>query len=159
MIVAFLGGCAAAVGVRAALPQLALLRLRRDLQALNSGDYRPQLANYARDAVLRFPEGPHRFSGEHRGKDAIERFLRDFTAAGLQGEIRELFLAGPLWRLTLIAHFDDHAVGPDGREFYRNRAVLVVRTRWGRIVEHEDFFEDTSRIQQLEAGLRIRPGS
>ena len=92
--------------------------------------------------------------GEHRGKAAIDRFLQNFVGAGLRGELRELFVSGPLWRLTLIARFDDHATGPRGEELYRNRTVLVLRTRWGRIVEHEDFYEDTERIRLVEARLR-----
>lgn len=153
-VAAFLAGCALATAARAALPHVLLVKLRRDLDALNAGDHRPLLANYADDAVLRFNEGAHRWSGEHRGKPAIERFLRDFAAAGLQGEIRQLFVAGPPWRLTMIARFDDHATDPDGQQLYRNRAVLLVRTRWGRIVHHEDFYEDTERIQTLETRLR-----
>lgn len=139
---------------RTALSRLLLQKFRRDVAALNQGDHRPLLAGYANDAVLVFNRGDHRWSGEHHGKPAIDRFLRNFMAAGLQGDIRELFIAGPPWRLTLIARFDDHALGPDGAELYANRIILVVRTRWGRIVRHEDFYEDTARIQGLEARLR-----
>lgn len=111
------------------------------------------LAAYADDAVLRFHDGDHRWSGVHRGKAAIERFLRDFTQAGLQGEIRELWLAGPPWAMTLVVRFDDHAVGPEGEALYRNRSVLVVRTRWGKVIEQDDFYEDTGRIEAFEAAL------
>ncbi|MFI4984641.1 MAG: nuclear transport factor 2 family protein [Solirubrobacterales bacterium] len=130
-----------------------LLKLRHDVRALDAGDYQPVFSGYAEDAVLRFNEGPHRWSGEHRGKAAIGRFLRNFVGAGLQGHISELFLAGPPWRLTLIVRFDDHAHDPAGEEIYRNRTVLLARTRWGRIVWQEDFYEDTERIHALEARL------
>jgi len=80
-----------------------LLKLRSDVRRLNAGDYTPLLAAYADDAVLHFNDGRHRWSGDYRGKPAIERFLREFTAAGLQGEIRELWVAGPPWAVTLIA--------------------------------------------------------
>lgn len=146
----------AAVGAlasRSLLSRVLLLKLRDDVRALNAGDYQPLLSSYAEDAVLRFNEGEHRWAGEHRGKPAIARFLRNFVAAGLQGEIAELFLAGPLWRLTLVARFDDLARGPAGEEIYRNRTVLLVRTRWGRIVWQEDFYEDTERIGALDARL------
>lgn len=151
---AALVGCAAATAVRPTLRYLLWARLRRDLQALNAGDYRPLLANYTDDAVLRFHYGQHRWSGEHRGKPAIEHFLRNFTAAGLQGEIRQLIVAGSPWRMTVIVRFDDHATSPGGQELYRNRAVLLIRTRWGRIIEHEDFYEDTNRIDTLETQLQ-----
>lgn len=139
---------------RMLLGRVLLLKFRRDVRALNAGNYRPLLSGYAEDAVLRFNEGDHRWSGEHRGKAAIERFLRNFVDAGLQGEIRELFMAGPPWRLRLVARFDDYATGPDAEQIYRNRTVLVVRTRWGRIVDHEDFYEDTERIAVFDARLR-----
>jgi ketosteroid isomerase-like protein len=149
-----IAGAAAAIATRALLPRLALLKLRRDVRRLNEGDYEPLLAGYADDAVLRFNEGPHRWSGDHRGKPAIERFLRDFTAAGLKGEIRELWIGGPPWALTLIARFDDRATGPAGEELYANRVVIVARTRWGKIVEHDDFYVDTGRIQAFEEKLQ-----
>jgi ketosteroid isomerase-like protein len=147
-------GAGAAIAGRALLPHVILLKLRRDLRRLNAGDHRAVLSGYAEDAVLHFNEGPHRWSGEHRGKAAIERFLRNFTGAGLQGELRGLWIGGPPWALTLLARFDDRATGPSGEELYANRVVLLARTRWGKIVEHEDFYEDTGRILALEEKLR-----
>ncbi len=149
-----LAGAGAAIAGRTVLSRLLLLKLRHDVQRLNAGDYRSLLDGYADDAVLRFNEGPHRWAGEHRGKAAIERFLRDFAGAGLQGDIRALWIAGPPWALTMAARFDDRATGTDGEEIYANRVVVIVRTRWGKIVEHEDFYEDTSRILALENRLR-----
>lgn len=150
----FAAGALAAVASRTLLSRLILAKFRRDLRRLNAGDHRPLLAGYADDAVLRFNEGPHRFSGEHRGKAAIERFLRDFTRAGLQGELGALWVAGPPWALRMVARFDDRATGPGGEELYANRVVFVVRTRWGKVVEQEDFYEDTGRIDALEERLR-----
>lgn len=147
-------GAGAAIAARAILPHVVLLKLRRDVRRLNAGDYRPMLSGYADDAVLHFNEGPHRWSGVYRGKPAIERFLREFVGAGVTGEIRSLWLGGPPWALTLVARFDDRATGPDGEELYANRVVIVARTRWGRIVEHEDFYLDTARIVAFEEKLR-----
>ena len=155
-----MAGAGAAIAVRAVLPRLALLKLRRDVRLLNEGDYEPTLAGYADDAVMRFNEGPHRWSGDYRGKAAIERFLREFTAAGLKGEIRDLWIEGPPWAMTLIARFDDRATGPGGEELYSNRVVIVARTRWGKIVEQDDFYVDTARILAFEERLQalgIRP--
>ena len=149
-----IAGAGAAIAARALLPRLALIKLRRDLRRLNEGDYEPLLAGYADDAVLHFNEGPHRWSGDHRGKPGIERFLREFTAAGLKGEIRDLWIGGPPWAMTLIARFDDRATGPAGDELYSNRVVIVARTRWGKIVEHDDFYVDTGRILEFEHKLR-----
>ena len=149
-----LAGAGAAIAVRALLPRVVLLKLRSDVRRLNASDYKQLPAGYADDAVLHFNDGPHRWSGDYRGKPAIERFLRECTAAGLQGEIRELWVAGPPWALTLIARFDDRATGPDGEELYANRVTIVARTRWGKIVEHEDFYEDTERIVAFDEKLR-----
>jgi ketosteroid isomerase-like protein len=149
-------GVAGTIAARALLVRALLFKFRRDVGALNAGDYEPSLANYAEDAVLRFNDGPHRWAGEHRGKPAIARFLRNFVDAGLQGHITELLIAGAPWRMTAIARFDDHAHDPAGEEIYRNRTILLVRSRWGRIVHHEDFYEDTGRILDLEAHLSER---
>ncbi len=144
----------ACVPVSRALVKRALLfRFGRCLRALNAGDYRPLLAAYAEDAVLRFHEGPHRWSGEHRGRAQIERFLQEFTRAGVRGEIGEVWMSGPPWALTLVARFDDGALDPSGRRIYANRAVLLLRTRFGRVVEQEDFYADTGAILEFERSL------
>jgi ketosteroid isomerase-like protein len=146
-------GAGAMVAARALLPQVMLVKFRRDLRRLNAGDYRPLLAGYADDAVLRFNPGAHRWSGEHRGKAAIERFLIEFVRAGLQGEILDLWVAGPPWALRVAVRFDDRATGPDGQELYANRVAMVVRLRGAKIVEHDDFYEDTGRILAFEEKL------
>src|ERR1700757_2461775 len=102
-------GIAAALGARTIVHRLLLWQFERNVAALNAGDYRPLLANYADDAVLYFNDGPHRWAGEHRGKDAIERFLQEFVGAGLRGQIRELWTAGPPWAMTMAVRFDDEA--------------------------------------------------
>ncbi len=151
-----LGAAALTLTARAVLARLLLVKFRRDLRALNAGDPGPLLANFHADAVLAFNDGAHRWAGEHRGKPAIERFLRSFIAAGLHGEISELAFSGPPWRMTVLARFDDRALDPGGAEAYRNRTVLLVRTRRGKVVRQEDFYEDTARIDTFDAHLRRR---
>ncbi len=146
-------GAGAAVAGRALLPHLVLLKLRRDVRLLNDGNYGPLLAGYADDAVLHFNTGPHRWSGDHRGKPAIERFLKNFTGAGIRGQLQELWIGGPPWAFTMAARFNDGATGPDGEELYANQVAIVVRTRWGKIVEHEDYYLDTGRIVAFEEKL------
>jgi len=148
-----IAGAGGAIAARALLVRALLVKLRHDVRALNAGDFQPVLSNYAGDAVLQFNEGEHRWAGEHRGTAAIGRFLQNFVGAGLQGDISELLIAGAPWRLTLAARFDDRAHGPAGQELYRNRTILLARTRWGRIVRQEDFYEDTQRISTLESRL------
>lgn len=153
---ALLVGGAGAIAGRALLARLLLIRFRRDVRALNAGDPAPILANFAEDAVLSFNDGSHRWAGEHTGKAAIALFMDRFIAAGLQGEITEIAFSGPPWRTTVLARFDDRALDEDGVELYSNRTVLLVRSRWWRIVRQEDFYEDTARIDALEARLRER---
>ncbi|WP_157041575.1 nuclear transport factor 2 family protein [Nitriliruptor alkaliphilus] len=146
-------GAAVAIGGRVLLRQVLLAKFRRDVARLNAGDHGPLLAAYADDAVLAFDTGDHRWAGTHRGTAAIEAFLREFTRAGLQGEVRDLWIGGPPWALRMVARFDDHALGPDGQQLYANRVVIVLQTRWGRIVHQEDFYEDTRRIDTFDARL------
>lgn len=148
-----LAGAAVALLGRAALRRVMLTKLRHDVARLNEGDHRPFLAGFADDAVLRFAPGEHRWAGDHRGKPAIERFLRMFVAAGLQGQILNLWFGGPPWAMTIVVRFDDRAEGPDGKQIYANRTAIVVRTRWGRIVEQQDFYEDTERITAFDRRL------
>ncbi len=150
---AFLWGVAAAFGARALMHRVLLAQLNRNVAALNAGDYRPLLASYAEDAVLHFNDGPHRWAGEHRGRAAIERFLQEFVGAGLKGEIRGLWTGGPPWAMTMVVRFDDEARA-GGERLYANRVTMVIRTRWGRIVEQQDFYEDSERIPAFEQALR-----
>jgi ketosteroid isomerase-like protein len=148
-----LTGAALAFGARALLPRLLLLKFKPDVAKLNAGDYKPILGAYSDDFVLHFNEGPHRWSGDWVGKAAFDRFLQNFTAAGLQGEIKSVATSGPLWALTMWVRFDDHADAPDGTRMYENHTVLVLRTRWGKVVEQHDYYVDTAAILGLENAL------
>lgn len=149
-------GAALALTARAALPRLLLLRFSPAVAKLNAGDHTALLDAYADDFVLHFNEGPHRFSGDWVGRAGMDRFLRNFTAAGIQGEIVEVATSGPLWALVMWVRFDDHADAPDGTRVYENSTVLLLRSRWGKIVEQHDFYVDTERISALERNLRER---
>lgn len=150
---AFLTGATAAVGARALLPKLLRWKFGRDVAALNRGDHAGLLGAYAEGTILRFNVGDHRFSGDWVGRAGVERFLQNFTAAGIQGEILDIAVSGAPWKMTLMARFDDHASGPDGERLYENRSVIVLRTRWGKVVEHDDFYADTVRIAEFDRKL------
>lgn len=156
MIKSMLAGASLAVAGRALLARALLAKFERDVARLNAGDPSALASAYAPDAVLRFHVGEHRFSGDWVGRAEIERFLRIFTAAGLQGEVKAMAMSGPPWALTVWARFDDHAEAPDGSRVYANRTALVLRTRWGKIIEHEDFYADTAPIAELERLLAAR---
>jgi ketosteroid isomerase-like protein len=149
----FLAGAAVALGARALLPRLLLLKFSKDVAKLNAGDHTALLAAYADDFVLHFNEGPHRWAGDWVGKKEMDRFLREFTRAGIQGEIVEVTTSGPLWSMTLWARFDDHVNATDGTRFYENETVLVLKTRWGKVVEQTDYYVDTERIVGFDRHL------
>jgi len=149
----FMLGVGVAIAVRALIPQLLRFKFGRDLRRLNAGDYSGLLGAYSDDFVLHFNEGDHRWSGDWVGKAGMERFLQNFTAAHIQGTIRDIAISGPPWAMTLWARFDDHADTPDGTRIYQNRTTLVLRTRWGKIVEQDDFYADTAPIIALDRQL------
>lgn len=149
-------GVAAGLGARALVPVALRAKFGGDVARLNAGDPSTLLRAYADDAVLHFPPGDHRFAGPWRGRPAIERFLRLFAASRVQGQLRDIAVSGPPWAMTLWVRFDDHADAPDGTRLYENRAVLVLRTRWGRVVDQEDFFTDTERIGAFDRALTER---
>ena len=146
-------GAALATAGRALVPRLLLLKFARDVKRLNAGDHSTLLDAYADDAVLRFNDGDHRWAGDWAGKPAIDRFLQNFTAARIQGEIRQIAVSGPPWALTMWVRFDDHADAPDGTRLYENRTVLVLRTRNGKVVEQEDFYVDTTNMVAFDRSL------
>jgi ketosteroid isomerase-like protein len=148
-----LAGAALGLGARALLPRLLVLKFKPDVAKLNAGDHKSLLDAYSDDFVLHFNEGPHRWSGDWVGKAAMDRFLQNFTAAGIQGEIKSVATSGPLWALTMWVRFDDHADAPDGTRIYENHTVLVLRTRWGKVVEQHDYYVDTAAIVALDAKL------
>lgn len=148
-------GLAAAIILRIVLVRALLFKLRRDVAALSRGDYRPLLSAFADDAVLEFNDADHRWSGTHRGKASIERFLQGFVGAGLHGTIRRIWLGGWPWSLTIVARFDD-AAELDGEHLYDNQTVLVCHTRWGKIVHQADYYVDTERIVAFDRALAAR---
>jgi ketosteroid isomerase-like protein len=151
-----LAGAALALAARAALPRLLLLKFAPAVEKLNGGDHTALLDAYADDFVLHFHDGPHRWRGDWVGKAGMDAFLRNFTAAGIQGEIVGMATSGPLWALTIWVRLDDHADAPDGARLYGNSTVLVLRTRWGKVVEQHDFYVDTQEIVDFDRKLAER---
>lgn len=145
-------GTGLTIALRIALVRTLLIKLRRDVRALGAGDYKPLLRGYAEDAVLHFNDGDHRWSGNHVGRESIEKFLQSFVAAGLHGEILEAFVGGWPWDMTILVRFDDVS-DLGGEQLYANRTILMCRTRWGKIVKQEDFYEDTERIKTFDRRL------
>jgi ketosteroid isomerase-like protein len=149
-------GAALGLAARAALPRLLLLKFAPAVKQLNAGRHEALLDAYADDFVLHFHDGPHRWRGDWVGKAGMDAFLRNFTAAGIEGEIVGMATSGPLWALTMWVRFDDHADAADGTRLYSNSTVLVLRTRWGKVVEQHDFYVDTQEIVDFDRRLTER---
>jgi len=127
------------------------LMIRRNTEALASGDIGPLMRSYTDHSVLVFP-GNSSWAGSHRGTAAIEAFLRRFVSVGLKGEVQEILVNGPPWRTTICVLFTDRAEDSSGNEVYANRVVLFGRAVWGKLVYQEDFL-DTAKVNTFDAYL------
>ena len=134
--------------------------IRRNIRALNEGRYQPALAMFARDAELTFP-GDNTWSRQHRspepgrvafathrGHDEIEAFLRRYVDHHIHMEVEDILVNGPPWNTRAAVRVHHSISGPDG-DLYSNRAVLMVRTSWGKIRSQEDY-EDTERVSAFD---------
>ena len=87
----------------------------------------------------------------HRGRDRDRGVPQRYTAHGIQMVVDDILVNGPPWNARAAVRCHDWVPG-DAAGPYDNRAVMWVRTRWGRIVEHEDY-EDTQRTAAYDADL------
>lgn len=133
------------------LSWLAGVMLRRSIRRVNEGDIGPMLSGYAEDAVSVFP-GESSWGGEHRGRNAIEAFLRRFVRVGIQFEAHEIVVSGWPWSATIWVRFSDHVKAPDGTLVYENGGVIHAKTRWGKIVLQETF-EDVNKLAAFDEWL------
>ena len=93
--------------------------IRRNIAALNAGDYRPALAMFADDAdadlprrQLLVPHVPRAATGPARprrptGASAeIEAFLQRYVEHGIQMEVEDILVNGPPWntRVAAVVH-------------------------------------------------------
>lgn len=65
-------------------------------------------------------------------------------------EVEDILVNGPPWNTRAAIRVHHWIAGPDGNDVYANRAVLMVRTSWGKIRSQEDY-EDTERVAVFDA--------
>ncbi|MGB7051211.1 MAG: nuclear transport factor 2 family protein [Acidimicrobiales bacterium] len=143
--------------------------VRRNIRALNDGDYRPALAMFGEGAELTFP-GDNSWARQfrapqpgrepfptHRGRDQIETFLRAYVDNRIQMEVEDILVNGPPWSTRIAVRSHVWIQGRDGRDLYTNRAVLMVRSSWGKIRSQEDY-EDCERAAALDRHLAEESG-
>src|SRR5207249_4803929 len=116
-------GLAAAALLPAAYAWTVRAMLRRNLRHLRAGDVEPLFATYADDVRFVFP-GRSSWSGEFRGKEEVERWVRRFVRVGLQLEPHEILVDGPPWNTSVCLRYTDRFTAADGEVIYANRGTI-----------------------------------
>ncbi|MCU1399974.1 MAG: hypothetical protein JWN62_3083 [Acidimicrobiales bacterium] len=136
--------------------------LRYSIKRLNAGDATFLLRMASPDCELAFP-GDNSWSTQfrpvekgrqrhvtHRGLPECRAFADRYVAEGIQFVIEDVLVAGPPWNTRIALCVHDYAPGTDGRDRYNNRAVAMLKIRWGRLTRWEDY-EDSERVAAWDA--------
>lgn len=131
--------------------------LRHSINKLNGGDYSLLLKIARPDFELAFP-GENSWSTmfrplqrgrephvTHRGIEEAAAFADRFVDEGIQFEIEDILVNGPLWNTRVALRVRGFAGSDGAADLYNNRAVLFLEIRWGRLPRWEDY-EDTERV-------------
>jgi ketosteroid isomerase-like protein len=135
------------------LSWLAKKLVSRAMARNRKGDLSLTLALDAPDVTLTFP-GDNSWSGVHRGKTAVTRWLERLVAIGLQTFPDEVVAVGPPWNTTLCVRGTDYLRSPEGETVYENRFVIWGRLKWGRLKVYE-VYEDTQKAKALDEWLEV----
>jgi uncharacterized protein len=125
-------------------PNAALIR--RLFQAFGERDFATAQSIIAEDAVWYFPGTRGALAGEHRGREAILRFLASVMT--LTGGTFHLDIEG-------VTAGDDNAVvlftghGQRNRKTLDNPTALRVRIRDGQAIEFREFVWDLSHVEDF----------
>jgi len=117
---------------------------------VSKGDLRLPLLGLAKDARLFFP-GNNSFGGEHRGKPAIEAWMRRFASLRPEFTVRDVAAAGPPWNMRVFMRFSDRIVAPNGY-VYENDGMEHIEIKYGLIREIRVHL-DTEKVAALDAQL------
>jgi ketosteroid isomerase-like protein len=119
---------------------------------LSAGDADTLIRMFAPDAHLVFP-GKSSFAGDHRGRAAIEAWMRRFVALGPKFEVYDVGVAGPPWNLRVFFRFADRIPIPGGGR-YENEGMEYLRIRWGKVHEQRVYL-DTEAVSDFDALLAV----
>jgi ketosteroid isomerase-like protein len=128
--------------------------VKHNMERLTAGDIRPTSRMYAQDVQLTFP-GDNSWSGVHRSKPELERWLRRFVEVGIQIEPHQVVAQGPPWNTTICVRGVTHLRSPEGETVYENRYVIWGRLAWGLLRSYE-VYEDTQKAAALDVYLESR---
>jgi len=117
---------------------------------VSRGQLRLALLGVAKDAVLVFP-GESSFGGEHRGKPAIEAWMRRFASLRPEFHVHDASAAGPPWSMRVFMRFSDRIVAPNGY-VYENEGMEYIVLKRGLIHEIRVHL-DTEKVTALDAHL------
>lgn len=117
---------------------------------VSRGELSLPLLGMAKDACLIFP-GSNSFSGEHRGKPAIEAWMKRFASLHPEFTVHGAAAAGTPWNLRVYMRFTDRIVAPDGF-VYENHGVEYLSVRFGLVREIRVYL-DTEKVTALDAHL------
>jgi ketosteroid isomerase-like protein len=135
------------------LSWLAKKMIGYNMRRISAGDPGPTLRMEAEDVTLHFP-GDNSWSGEFRGKDQVEPWLRRFVRVGFQIFPDEVVLKGFPWNQTVCVRGHDYLRSADGELVYENRYVIWGRMAWGLLKEYE-VYEDTQKAKAFDDWLAV----
>jgi ketosteroid isomerase-like protein len=118
---------------------------------VSAGDLRLPLLGLAKDACLVFP-GNSSFGGEHRGKPAIEAWMRRFASLRPEFTVHDAAVGGLPWDMRIFMRFGDRIVAPNGY-VYENEGMEYIAIRRGLIREILVYL-DTEKVTTFDAELR-----
>lgn len=142
--------------------------IRRSIDKLNDGDYRPALSVFAKDGQLCFP-GDNSWAREfrpvapsrrqhvtHSGTDEIEAFFAAYVKSDIKMEVEDILVNGPPWATRAAVRVNHWITNDQGVETYTQRAVFMVNVKFGKAQLQEDY-EDTQRIAAHDASGQPAP--
>lgn len=129
-------------------------QVRRVMARTHEGDMAPSLAMWQEGGHFEFP-GESTWAVDLHTKAEIGAWYDRFAAAGLAIEPEEILTKGGPWNTTVCVHFTDQASGAGGEVVYRNRGVLFVKMRWGKIT-YGTVYEDTQKVAAFDDYLSSR---